>query len=333
MDSAVTPGAWLLMVAGENRLHGGNLGYNDQIDAYYSWDSNVPNHKNLREGDIVALWDKQYLYGISVIERIKTKLGYKLLNRCPQCQTTRIGRPRVKHQHSYRCTKCHHEFLAPQTEYVEVTQYQARYDAAWTSMEGLFTEQEIRSLALNPGEINAMRPLNWAAFSSLLIEKRTGAELKRVAARADIGQVTSAGHAVEISHGFNHALVRVRRGQRQFRERLLGVQGNLCAFTGSAPAQVLEAGHLYSYAKLGTHFEYGGLMLRRDIHRLFDDGMLAVEPSQLRIDVAPALAAYPQYAQLHAEPLRLSLHETQIEWLEKHWEEHRITAAGPSLTT
>src|SRR5687767_681397 len=45
------PRAWLLMAAGDNRGHGGNSGYDDQIDAYYSWDSNVPNHKNLRVGD------------------------------------------------------------------------------------------------------------------------------------------------------------------------------------------------------------------------------------------------------------------------------------------
>jgi hypothetical protein len=131
------------------------------------------------------------------------------------------------------------------------------------------------------------------------------------------------GARVEVSHGFGHALVRVRRGQQQFREQLLGAQGTVCAFTGEAPARVLEAGHLYSYAQIGTHFEHGGLMLRRDVHRLFDDGLLAVEPTALRIDVAPSLAAYPQYARLDHEPLKLRLRDPQVEWLAKHWDEHR----------
>lgn len=99
--------------------------------------------------------------------------------------------------------------------------------------------------------------------------------------------------------------------------------GNVCASTGGAPERVLEAGHLYSYAQLGTHFEHGGLMLRRDIHRLFDDGLLAVEPSKLHIDVSPDLAAYPQYARLHHEPLSSQLRDSQLEWLAKHWTEHR----------
>jgi hypothetical protein len=86
---------------------------------------------------------------------------------------------------------------------------------------------------------------------------------------------------------------------------------------------VLEAGHLYSYAQLGTHFEHGGLMLRRDVHRLFDDGLLAVDPVNLRVDVAPGLAEFPQYARLHGEPLTLKLMDEQVDWLGKHWSEHR----------
>jgi len=131
-----------------------------------------------------------------------------------------------------------------------------------------------------------------------------------------------------MSHGFTTALVRVRRGQRHFREQILAAQGSSCAFTGGAPTRVLEAGHLYSYAELGTHFEHGGLMLRRDIHRLFDDGALAVEPSALRVDVAPELHAFPQYARLHDAPLHLRLRDEQVDWLAKHWGEHRLGVAG-----
>lgn len=66
-----------------------------------------------------------------------------------------------------------------------------------------------------------------------------------------------------------------------------------------------------------------GLMLRRDIHRLFDDGALAVEPSRLCVDVSTELETYPQYARLHGNPLTLCLGERQVEWLAKHWQEHR----------
>lgn len=94
-------------------------------------------------------------------------------------------------------------------------------------------------------------------------------------------------------------------------------------FTGPAPTEVLEAGHLYSYAANGTHQPSGGLLLRRDIHRLFDNGRLAVDPKTLRIDVDPGIAAFPEYGQLQNRPLRLNPDGGQRDWLALHWTEHR----------
>lgn len=118
-------------------------------------------------------------------------------------------------------------------------------------------------------------------------------------------------------------MVRVRRGQQKFRKSLVDQFGTRCAFTGDAPGRVLEAGHLYSYANLGQHHQHGGMLLRRDIHRLFDDGALAVSPDSLRVHVSPELEAYPQYARLHDRSLTVDLNEKRIEWLKKHWYEHR----------
>lgn len=323
MESGGPQRAWLLMAAGENRGHGGNSGYDDQIDAYYSWDSNVPNHKSLAVGDPVALWDKERLLGVSVIEAIETWHGQKLLNRCPKCNTTRISE-RKRSTPRYRCMRCHAEFESPSIEVVEVLEYKARYDAAWTSMDGLFDGDEIRSLAVHTGDFNAMRPLDWAAFRQALIDKDARRAVDRITARVDFAQAIRSDVRVEMPQGFTHALVRVRRGQQQFRDHLLAAQGSMCALTGGAPPRVLEAGHLYSYAQLGTHFTHGGLMLRRDIHRLFDDGFLAVHPTKLRIDVAPGLARYPQYARLQDERLMVRLHDEQVDWLDKHWQEHRV---------
>ena len=57
----------------------------------------------------------------------------------------------------------------------------------------------------------------------------------------------------------------------------------------SAPSQGerrrprLDAAHLYSYADIGSHLDRGGLMVRKDIHRLFDTGDLAINPEGLTI--------------------------------------------------
>lgn len=313
------------MAAGDDRGHGGNTGYDDQVDAYYSWDSNVPNHTKLAEGDPVAVWDKRQLLGLSVIETIDRTPGVKLLSRCPQCRTTRIS-VRRSAAPLHRCMKCHHEFDVALSETVEVVNYVARFDAAWTWLEGVLSGPELRAVTVNPKEFNAMRRLDWAALQHALLDRGVSRAVQRVGARADLNYPSGVDLTLDMPQGFTRALVRVRRGQSQFRERTLARQGSLCAFTGGAPARVLEAGHLYSYARLGEHHEHGGLMLRRDIHRLFDDGLLAVEPDRLRVDVSPELGDFPQYASLHDSSLRLRLADEQVDWLGKHWTEHRLAS-------
>ena len=236
---------------------------------------------------------------------------------------TRIAE-RKKAAPRFRCMKCKHEFDAPVVEHVEVVEYTARYDAAWTPLDGLIDGAELRQLTTHPVDINAMRPLNWNAFRDALVNRHADRAVARLSARSTEFLWQPGGDLqVRFAQGHRQSLVRVRRGQRQFRDHLLASQGNLCAFTGGAPPRVLEAGHLYSYADLGTHYEHGGLMLRRDIHRLFDDGMLAVDPADLHIDVAADLEIYPQYARLHESRLAVALRDEQIEWLAKHWDEHR----------
>ena len=313
MSGPSQPSAWLLMTVGENRQHGGNNGYDDQADVYYTWDSTVPNHANVKVGDPVALWDKDRLLGMSVIEEIETETKEKLLFKCPRCAMAGI-KARKNKDPRFKCYKCGHEFDLPDTQTATVTEYRSRHDAAWTSLDNLLQGADLRQLCAAPKSQLSMRQLDWDAFRYALTVRGASRAVERVVQRAP-DFFFPQGHQLEI--------VRVRRGQRQFREHLLTSQGESCAFTGVAPARVLEAGHLYSYARLGVHQEHGGLLLRRDIHRLFDDGWLAVDPERFRVDVSHELESYPQYAGLHDRPLRVQLQAAQVDWLARHWAEHR----------
>lgn len=315
MGGLSEPNAWLLMSVGDNRQHGGNSGYDDQVDVYYTWDSTVPNHANIKEGDRIALWDKDRLLGLSVIEEITTAPKEKLLYKCPACGMAGI-KARKEKSPLYKCYKCGAEFDVPRSQTVTVTEYRSRHDAAWTALDNLLPGADLRTLCESPRSQLSMRALRWDDFRTAIEAKGADRAVERVDHRRPDFYFPQ-GHRLEI--------VRVRRGQRQFREHLLASQGESCAFTGEAPSRVLEAGHLYSYAQLGVHHEHGGLLLRRDVHRLFDDGWLAVDPGTLRVDVADPLEAYPQYARLHDQRLRADLHDTQVEWLGHHWAEHRAS--------
>jgi hypothetical protein len=128
----------------------------------------------------------------------------------------------------------------------------------------------------------------------------------------------------EVLHG-GHLLrtVRVRVGQDAFRRKLLQHFGPNCAFTGPTHLATLEAAHLYSYAEIGTHHSSGGLLLRRDVHRLFDLGLLAIDPNPMLISAAPELMSFAEYRRLDGQDLKIEPSTDTREWLSGHWKQYR----------
>ncbi len=88
-----------------------------------------------------------------------------------------------------------------------------------------------------------------------------------------------------------------RRGQSAFRKKLLEAYATRCAITGCDQAEVLEAAHIHPYKGEHTHVVSNGLLLRADLHTLFDLYLIAIEPDSLLIRLAPQLhnSYYMQY--------------------------------------
>ena len=94
------------------------------------------------------------------------------------------------------------------------------------------------------------------------------------------------------------ATIVARRGQDQFRKRLLALYQRRCAITGTAAEEVLEAAHIIPYQGTKTNHPSNGLLLRADIHTLFDLGLVAVDTRSMTILVSSRLqpTEYSQYA-------------------------------------
>lgn len=67
-----------------------------------------------------------------------------------------------------------------------------------------------------------------------------------------------------------------RLGQGAFRVEVTDAYSRCCAITGEKTLPALEAGHIRPYAKNGPHEIRNGLLLRSDLHNLFDLGYLTV---------------------------------------------------------
>lgn len=82
--------------------------------------------------------------------------------------------------------------------------------------------------------------------------------------------------------------MRPRLGQSSFQLAVVGAYGRRCAFTGERVLPALEAAHIRPYGEGGEHRVDNGLLLRRDVHALFDKGYITIDP-QLQIVVSNRL--------------------------------------------
>lgn len=77
----------------------------------------------------------------------------------------------------------------------------------------------------------------------------------------------------------DEVLVKPRLGQGGFRLIVTDAYERRCSISGERTLPVLEAAHVRPYAEEGPHSPDNGLLLRSDMHILFDRGYLTVTPS------------------------------------------------------
>lgn len=115
---------------------------------------------------------------------------------------------------------------------------------------------------------------------------------------------------------------RARKGQRKFRLRLLELYDCKCAVTGYSPTEVLEAAHIVNHSISGINHSDNGILLRSDIHSLFDCNLLKIDPESLVVIIDPTLELTP-YWQINGITLRKRVNGSNPskEYLKKRWDE------------
>ncbi|MEO5617210.1 MAG: HNH endonuclease [Candidatus Eisenbacteria bacterium] len=122
-------------------------------------------------------------------------------------------------------------------------------------------------------------------------------------------------------------LVRPRLGQGIFRLSVTDAYGRSCAVTQEHSLPALEAAHIKPFGEGGEHEVSNGLLLRSDIHRLFDKGYVGVTPEhrfvvskRLKDDFSNGRSYYPLHGQEIGVPSRAE-DRPSPKWLEWHMAE------------
>ncbi|HEX5102814.1 MAG TPA: HNH endonuclease [Pirellulaceae bacterium] len=115
-----------------------------------------------------------------------------------------------------------------------------------------------------------------------------GPDLHRLARRLqDEGYFIA--ESVDEEHNRVLREVAERRGQDKFRNALIAAYDGHCAITGCDAVPALEAAHITPFGGAGSDDVRNGLLLRADIHTLFDLNLLGIEPESLAITLAERL--------------------------------------------
>lgn len=85
------------------------------------------------------------------------------------------------------------------------------------------------------------------------------------------------------------AAIMRRQGQPDFRKSLLEAYGGRCAITGYNVTEALEAAHIRPYSGRSSNAVSNGLLLRADVHTLFDLYLIGVDPKSSVVTVSPLL--------------------------------------------
>lgn len=314
------PQAWLLRSVPdeENRSAASGKVYDDALEFRYVYDSRVPNGQDIREGDFVLIRDNSILLGSAVIRKIEVREADKVMTICPRCGNSNMF---LRSDGLWRCDgKCtktdklkpeQRLYKNPPQKAEKVQRFIAYYGDTWTELIGAAGIETFKKLS-KKGRYNRQNSIVALDTAKVLdwLEHLNTAGIRQL----PLGDAH--GVPVNLPGGFTMRMSKERVGQWQFRQELLNRFGNMCAFTGACHTAALDAAHLYSYAREGEHRVDEGLLLRKDLHKLFDSELVGVSSSRTLL-LHPGLGN-TQYQSLAGARLKVELPNRALELLDEH---------------
>lgn len=119
------------------------------------------------------------------------------------------------------------------------------------------------------------------------------------------GSYTDKGPELRYGKGY---VIRPRIGQGLFRVSVIEAYHKRCSITGEKTLPVLEAAHIKPYSSSGPHTTSNGLLLRADLHKLFDNHYITVT-ADLHVEVSSRIREEyengREYYKMHGKKLEV----------------------------
>lgn len=283
--------------------------YDDNLSEHYNYDSLVANSKQITEGDQAILIDKKKILGFATIGYIETTEGKKTVRRCPKCPSTTIDKRKTK-KPTYRCNKGH-EFETPLKEIKSVTKYCAKFKLFTPIAKLSIDLKQLRPFYTNGYNQNmSMQRLDHGVLGLFEnVEKELSTkDYKYISLHPDQGYNKEDEEPYQANNKDEREIalraIKLRRGQQDFRKKLLERYDKTCVITGCKIIDILEAAHIRPYRGKNDNNPSNGLLLRADIHTLFDLNLVAIEPDSHLVHFHSKVIG--DYKQFHLTQIKTS---------------------------
>jgi hypothetical protein len=114
----------------------------------------------------------------------------------------------------------------------------------------------------------------------------------------------------------------IRIGTYPFRSALMKAYRGRCAITESEVAQVLQAAHVIRYLGPHTNRVDNGLLLRVDLHQLFDKDFIGIDPSTRKVHISKKLVGteYEKFSDRQLAEPSTNRQRPNRQRLEQRWQ-------------
>lgn len=277
--------SWTLLAVEGKRQYGGNAGYDDSPSSTYRFDSSVANSRHVKSGDLAFIRNRDGLLGIACIEHVGSEPGEKELLRCPVCRRTGIHERRTRTP-LYRCNDGH-EFDEPVREIIQVTKYEAHYGGTFVHVDAAISRSDLRSAALKTNDQMSIEEIDATKIADAVVRVSEDARIlletffQRLLPDGEEPAVGEDGYIPRMADRRDRVLrsICARRGQAKFRNALIKRYGSACVISGCSVMAIVEAAHLWPYRGDEDNHPQNGLLLRSDLHTLFDLDLLGIDAS------------------------------------------------------
>jgi putative restriction endonuclease len=258
----------------------------------FSYETDDRSKKQIAANDLLFLRNQKRLLAVAHVESVSTEKREQIVQKCPMCGVAKIE-VRKKRDLPYRCFHGH-QFTMPAEERELTLMHTAHFPHGCVRIAAEIEPAELRPFELTNSRHVKLKLGDISGICGYVARRdhHVGPLLKgwlrnRALSLTDGDADAAASMALAVVDEQDRPFqaIRARRGLASFRDKLIARYGARCMISGCNVLALLEACHVSKYHGPEDNHPANGVLLRSDLHTLFDLDLIGINPADMEIAV------------------------------------------------